>query len=154
MQVYLVQHGEALAKEQDPARPLTEQGRQDVQALAEFLLAGGLQPGRIVHSGKTRARQTAEILAHALLPQGAIETAPNLQPLDPVMPWVEEMGKWSEDTMLVGHQPFMGRLAAAAVIGSEDREIAAFVPGTVVCLISVEQGVWSIAWMLRPELFQ
>jgi phosphohistidine phosphatase len=30
MKLYLMQHGQAMAKEQDPERPLTQQGRQDV----------------------------------------------------------------------------------------------------------------------------
>ena len=36
IKLYLVQHGEALPKEDDPARPLSEKGQADVRRLAAF----------------------------------------------------------------------------------------------------------------------
>jgi hypothetical protein len=36
MRVYLVQHGEAVAKDVDAERPLTEKGAEDVKKVAEF----------------------------------------------------------------------------------------------------------------------
>ena len=60
MKLYLVQHGEACAEDVDPERPLTAQGRADVERLAAFLQQAGIQVGRVIHSGKLRAEQTAE----------------------------------------------------------------------------------------------
>ncbi len=53
---------------------------------------------------------------------------------------------------VVGHLPFMGRLVARLTAGAEDAEIAAFRPGSVACLERAEDGGWTLAWMLRPEL--
>ena len=63
MRLYLVQHGEALPKQVDPERPLSERGRSDVARVADFLKGAGIRVTRVAHSGKTRARQTAELLA-------------------------------------------------------------------------------------------
>src|SRR5688500_9788627 len=63
MRLYLVQHGEAVPEQVDPQRPLSEAGRRDVQAMARLLAGAGIRPTRIVHSGKRRAQETAELLA-------------------------------------------------------------------------------------------
>ncbi len=67
MRIYLVQHGEAVAKDVDPERPLSEQGHNDVEKIATFLGNTQLGMERILHSGKLRAEQTAEIFADKLL---------------------------------------------------------------------------------------
>ncbi len=55
--------------------------------------------------------------------------------------------------MVVGHLPFMGRLASRLVAGSEEANVAAFQPGTVACLERADDGGgWALAWMVRPEL--
>src|SRR5438876_9675040 len=64
MQIYLVQHGECKPEELDPERTLTESGSRDVQKIADFLrTSSGLQVTEILHSGKARAQQTADLLA-------------------------------------------------------------------------------------------
>ena len=77
---------------------------------------------------------------------------PGLNPNDPVEPMARTIADWTSDVMLVGHLPFMGKLAARLVAGDERRLVAAFVPGTVVCLEQAEAGDWVIAWMVRAEL--
>ena len=107
---------------------------------------------RVAHSGKLRAQQTAELLATALAPGTVPEIMTGLNPNDPVEPMARGIADWTSDVMLVGHLPFMGKLAARLVAGDERRPVAAFVPGTVVCLEQAEAGDWVIAWMVRPEL--
>lgn len=50
MRVYLVQHGDAVPKEVDPDRPLSDTGRQDIERLAKFLNAAKVRVSRIIHS--------------------------------------------------------------------------------------------------------
>jgi phosphohistidine phosphatase len=152
MRLYLVQHGEAQPEALSPERELTPQGRQDVGRLADFLGGRGVRVARMAHSGKTRARQTAEILAARLAPGSAPETLAGLNPNDPVRPIAAQSRAWNEDTLLAGHQPFMGRLATALVAGREDPPVLAFQPGSIACLERNPAGGWEIAWMLRPEL--
>ena len=152
MRLYLVQHGESLAKEVDPDRPLSDKGREDAARLAEFLAERGVQASAVLHSGKTRARQTAEALAARLAPGGRVESASGLDPNDPADAFAELLGGWRDDVLVVGHLPFMDRLVARLVAGREDAGVAAFEPGTMVCLERAEAGAWTIAWMIRPEL--
>ena len=154
MRLYLVQHGEALSKEEDAERPLSPRGELDVARLAEFLGTAGARPSRVIHSGKLRARQSAEILADALAHGRDAVAASGLAPKDEVAPFARQVKEWSEDAMVVGHLPFLGRLATLLVApGCGDEPVAAFLPGSVVCLERCDEaGVWRIAWMIRPEL--
>ena len=152
MKLYLVQHGEALAKEVDPDRPLSERGRADVGRLAGFLERGGVSAARVVHSGKTRAQQTADLLARAMAPGGVSEARTGLGPNDPTDALAAEARAWSDDVVVVGHLPFMGKLAARLVSGRDDLDAVAFRPGGMVCLERAEGAAWTIAWMLHPEL--
>ena len=150
MKLYLVQHGHAVPEEEDPDRPLSEKGRSDIARMAALLGAWGVRVAKIVHSGKTRARQTAEILAPALGASDKVEMAAGLTPGDPVAPWAEGVAEWSEDCMLVGHQPFMGRLVARLVTGRDNPDVVRYEPGSVVCVERSPEGVWAITSMVRP----
>jgi phosphohistidine phosphatase len=152
MRLYLVQHGDAVPEQLDPERPLSAAGRREVEAVACLLASKGTRAVRVAHSGKLRARQTAELLAAALAPGMVPEIMTGLNPNDPVEPVARRIADWTSDVMLVGHLPFMGKLVAGLVAGDERKPVAAFVPGTVVCLQQDEAGDWVIALMVRPEL--
>ncbi len=153
MQVYLVQHGEAVAKEIDADRPLSSQGESDVAGMAKFL-KGVVTVNKILHSGKTRARQTAEILAETVLKEGDITAVSDINPNDPVDKFVTRINEWTEDTLVVGHLPFMAKLVAQLVSNNEATVVTAYQPGSVVCLARDEDSNWQILWMLRPELLE
>src|SRR2546428_602739 len=109
MNLYLVQHGAAKSESDDPARPLTEEGRRAVERLAEFLAARAVRIDRVEHSDKLRARQTAEILALRLRPaEGRVQVA-GLAPNDDVEPTRARLMVESGSLMLVGHLPHLGR---------------------------------------------
>jgi phosphohistidine phosphatase len=154
MRLYLVQHGEAVPEDVDPARPLSERGHADVRRMAAFLGRAGVRPARIWHSGKRRAEQTAEILAQALAPARPPEARTGLNPKDPIEGIARELGGWDQDMMLVGHLPFMARLASRLVVGREGASVVGFQPGSALCLERADQQRWTIAWMLRPELLR
>lgn len=149
MRVILVQHGAARAKSEDPTRPLTDRGRGDIDALATWLSQRSLLPETIWHSGKTRARQSAELLSAGAAPQARDGLAPDADP-GPIMEAFEEA---RGDLMVVGHQPFLGALAAQLLTGGAGAPPGiAFQPGSACCLERLEEGGWQLAWMLRPEL--
>jgi phosphohistidine phosphatase len=152
MRLYLVQHGAALASEVDPARPLSESGRQDLQAIAEFLKSAGIRVERVWHSGKSRAEQTAHLLAKAVLPRGRIEEVGGIGPHDDVAGFVSDADVWEQDILVVGHLPFLSRLVAWLVEGDPEREVVGYVPGSVVCLERRDADRWMLLWMIRPEL--
>ena len=152
MRIYLIQHGLAVPKDVDSDRPLNEQGREDVQRLAEFLDEAGIQVGQVLHSGKTRAEQTAVILAEALLPEGQPQAHAGLGPKDPLEKLSRQIAFWSVDILIVGHLPYLGRLASLLLVFNPDRPVLAFQPGSMACLEKDAEGQWMLAWMVRPEL--
>ena len=151
MKLYLAQHGEAVAKDVDPDRPLSARGQTDVARLAALLATCGVQVGRVLHSGKTRAVQTAEILA-AALGSGALEGRDGIAPNDPVEPLVAVAGELQQDLMVVGHQPFMGKAVTALVAGRTEPPVVQFQPGGVACLGRQDDGSWALSWFVVPEL--
>jgi phosphohistidine phosphatase len=152
MKLYLVQHGEALPKETDPRRPLSDIGRRDTERVAAFLKTAGVRVIRLIHSGKTRAEQTAAILAPAVLAAGAPEPYDGLDPKDPLMPFAELVAVWEEDSMVVGHMPFMEKAVCLLLTGDEGNAAVDFRPGSLICLEREADGPWALAWMVRPEL--
>jgi phosphohistidine phosphatase len=150
MRLYLVQHGDAVPEQEDPARPLSETGRSDVAKVARFLAAIGVHVSRVLHSGKRRAEETAAILGAAL--GGTPEARAGLNPKDPTGGVAGEAAAWDQDAMLVGHLPFMAKLASRLVAGREEAGMFAFQPGTIVCLERGDRPRWTIAWMIRPDM--
>jgi phosphohistidine phosphatase len=152
MKLYLVQHGDSKPEEVDPSRGLTDKGRRDVGKVAAFIKPLSLSVKTVWQSGKTRATQTAEILAPALAGSPQVTKHAGIAPMDPVRPIAAEIVEIAEDLMVVGHLPFMAKLASLLAAGSEDAGVVAFQQGGVVCLERDDKGVWRIRWMVVPEL--
>jgi phosphohistidine phosphatase len=150
MAIYLVQHGEALSREQDPERNLTDTGRVEVRRIAQVAAGYQVPVARIEHSGKTRARQTAEIFAEHLSPERGLSQRSGLAPNDDVAPVAAGLDPAS-DLMLVGHLPFMQRLLGQLVVGDPGRRLLGFQGGGVVCLHRDEAG-WLMRWTLMPRI--
>ena len=153
MKMYLVQHGEALSRDEDHARPLSPRGQQDVQAVAEMLDAAGIRVARVWHSGKLSAAQTAEMLARRVYPRGRPEAINGIKPNDSLAEYSQDADVWEEDTLIVGHLPFMSRLVSMLVGGDPDHELVSYYPGSVVCLERSGAHSWRVQWMLRPDVF-
>ena len=60
--------------------------------------------------------------------------------------------KPADNVMIVGHLPFLGKLVALLVTGSEENEIVEFQFGSVVCIECRDDGKWKVAWMITPAL--
>lgn len=152
MKLYLVQHGAALTKAEDPERPLSEAGLRDVRAMAAFLKAAGIRVERVWHSGKRRAEQTADILVQAVLPGGKATPIQGINPNDPVEEFSADADVWEEDTLVAGHLPFMSRLVSLLTLGDPEHAVIDYSPGSVVCLERQAPHHWVVLWMQRPAL--
>ncbi len=151
MHVYLVQHGLAASKDEDPERPLTAPGREEVERVARAVAAAGVDPALVLHSGKTRAAQTAEIFAAHLEPARGVQAVKGLDPGDEPHEIGERLAHEGEPLLVVGHLPHLSRLAALLLAGSPERELVAFRNAGVVCLEKREDG-FVLRWILTPEL--
>ena len=152
MKLYLMQHGAAVPESENPARPLTEKGVRDVQRLATVLARGRARVARVIHSGRQRALETALLMAEVIGPGREVDQAEaGLAPNDSTNQLAELAIRMDEDFMVVGHQPFLGRMVSRLVAGDENAGIVEFAPGTVVCVARSEMGdSWSIQWMIGP----
>ncbi|HEW93934.1 phosphohistidine phosphatase SixA [Candidatus Geothermarchaeota archaeon] len=146
--LYIMQHGKAYPKEVDPDRKLTEEGIRETQAIARFLASKHVKISKIFHSGKTRARMTAEIIGEILNVKDIYE-AEGLSPLDDPNIWARKVGEFDEDIMLVGHLPHLSKLVT--VLLNVDREAVKIRYSGILCLLD-EDGRWIIEWYVTPDL--
>ncbi|GAB4408343.1 MAG: phosphohistidine phosphatase SixA [Anaerolineae bacterium] len=154
MRVILVRHGKASKDPKythDEERPLTGRGKADVTALAEWLERAGITVHQIRHSGLLRAQQTAEIFARHLKPAGGVIAVSGLLFDDPVDHLPGELALESEPVMLVGHNPFMERLAAALLRADPAQPPVWFGTSSTACFDYVD-GFWTVKWVLHREL--
>lgn len=149
-----MQHGKPVSKEEDPDRPLSDQGKKDVEKIASFLQKYGLVIEDIFHSGKTRARQTAEIMSSRLNPRVKPQKMDGLSPLDDVKEMANRIEKNEKDLLVAGHLPNLAKLTSLLIAGDESIPVVGFQQGGVVCLERGEERNWAIAWMLLPELIK
>lgn len=150
MALYLVQHGLSLPKEVGPERGLSDEGRAEVERIAGVARGYRVKVGSIVHSGKERARQTAEILARYLKPEHGVSMKSGLDPKDDVEPWAQRLDP-DADCMLVGHLPFLERLLSYLITGKSEPMIFKLQNGGIICLEKPE-GAWVITWALMPHI--
>ena len=152
MALYLVQHGQCHSKDVDPAKGLTEAGRATVTRIASVAKGYKVPVACILHSGKKRARETAEIFAEALAPAEGLHAKSGLNPLDDATALAGLVAS-KENLMLVGHLPFMARLCSWLVTGDLEKPVFQFQNGGIVCLKPhPETSGWIIAWSLMPAI--
>ncbi|MBW2335618.1 MAG: phosphohistidine phosphatase SixA [Deltaproteobacteria bacterium] len=152
MALYLVQHGQSLPKDVDPDQGLSEKGVAETERIAEVAKNYHINVGKILHSVKTRARKTADILASALNPTESVKEVEGLKPMDDVAGFAASLNP-DTNTLLVGHLPFMERMTAYLVTGSIDKPVFKFQNSGIVCLDKdPETGSWVIVWTLMPNI--
>jgi phosphohistidine phosphatase len=142
VRLFLVHHGDAVGPDVDPQRPLSMRGRQHVERLAADVAARGVKPAVIWHSGKLRAKQTAEAFWRACNPFAEFSATRDLQP-DDSPDWIRDRLRGeSRDIMIAGHYPHLPGLLALLVGGRPS-----FPQHGVVALVSEDEGAtWTEEW--------
>ena len=145
MHLFLVHHGEAVGPEVDTRRPLSDAGQATVERLAKEAAARGAKPAVVWHSGKLRAKQTAEAFWRACNALAEFSATRDLQPDDPAQ-WIRDrLHGESRDILLAGHFPHLPRLLTLLTSAAE-----AFPPHGIVALESIGEGVmWKEMWRLE-----
>ncbi|HEY9080318.1 phosphohistidine phosphatase SixA [Magnetovibrio sp.] len=153
MRLLLVRHGKAEFGPEEADRHLSARGRADVEAVAEHLKTQEITVGRVVHSTLSRARETAEILAEKIAPGVQLEELPGIEPWGNVTAFAKLAEKWTEDTMVCGHEPFMGEAVSYLMAGNAHAGMVEVKTGTVMALAHNPYGdSWQMRWMLTPRL--
>lgn len=153
MKIYLVQHGMNQTKEDDPQKGLSEQGVRDVEKMGQFISKMNLQFEAVFHSDKKRGIQTANILGKHLNNALGVHETDFLGPNDDVNVWLDRLLCSDADPILVGHLPFLNRLASKLVAQDEASQVLFFKHGGMVCLED-ENGNenFSVRWAVTPEM--
>ena len=145
MSLYLVQHGKSLPEEIDPDRPLSDEGMTTVYRIARKASEYNISVSQIIHSGKTRAKQIAEIISAYIKPESGIKESSGLNPNDDVIPIASKISG-AENVMYVGHLPFMERLVSYLITGTTDKTVIKFENGGIVCL---DQEPEKVLWYVK-----
>lgn len=153
MKIYLVQHGESKPETEDPSRPLTDKGRNEVESVARHIASLGLEVSQIWHSGRLRAKQTADILAQHLMPPRGVNQQEGLGPLDDPEKAKELLLQVRESLLIVGHLPHLSKLVSLLILGETDKEVIRFRMGGMVCLARSGDS-WLIDWAITPHFWR
>ncbi len=152
MALYLVQHGKSIPREIDRECGLSAEGHSEVVRMADIARQYRVRPKLIEHSGKKRARQTAELLAAALEPEGGLREGSGLNPLDDTAAFARTIDS-HKDLMVVGHLPFLERLVSQLITGSSSPPVFKLQNGGILCLDKdPDTHSWVIKWALMPKI--
>ena len=148
MNLYLVHHGVAVGPEVDPRRPLSAAGLANVERLASQAAARGAKPAVVWHSGKLRAKQTAEAMWRACNALAEFSATRDLQPDDPAQ-WIRDRLRGeTRDILIAGHFTHLPRLLSLLVVGGEAG--VEFPINGVVALKTEDAGeTWREVWRLK-----
>lgn len=150
VRLYILQHGDAVPKEEDTEMPLSDAGRRGIERIAEHLAEKDVLIQRIVHSSKLRAKQTAEIISDKLAPDINPEVVEGISPNDDPKKFIENIRSAEGAVLVASHMPFVSNLCSILLTGKPDAQFG-FTPGTIAC-VGYEEGKWSMMCMLRPEV--
>ena len=161
MNLYLVRHGDALARGKgianDADRPLSTQGEEDARRAGKLLSRVDPAIALVLTSPAVRAAETGRLIAEALPGRPEVKTSERLKPgarIDDVLNEAIAAGRGS--IVAVGHQPDLGTLIAWLVA---DQGPASFSlpPGTVACVEmqpDIEFPRASLRWLAPPDLMR
>ncbi len=150
MQLVLVHHGEAVESDVDPQRPLSPRGREVVERLAKYAAAHDVKPSVVWHSGKLRAKQTAEAFWRACNPLAEFSATRDLQPGDSPDWMRDRLRGESRDILVAGHYPHLPQLLRLLL--AERADLQPFPQNGVVVLTSDDEGETFIeVWRRDPR---
>ena len=158
MELYLMRHGIAVAKEdasEDFGRPLTDKGASRVRSAAKGIRRQGIEFDALISSPLVRARQTAEIVAGLMHQKGGVEELPSLAPDIPVEKLVADLARFEncDSVLLVGHEPLLSNAVAHLTTGKGALRIDLKKAG--LCRIDIDTplrpGTGTLRWLLAAK---
>jgi len=155
MEIYLMQHGSALPKEQDPEEGLSPDGKESIHASGKALKKMGITFDVMLSSPKKRSRQTAAIVAEEVgfPPEKIMETEKvkaMTSPEETITILAEYVG--NHRILIAGHLPSVAEVASFLLTEGSKATIE-FERGGC-CRIDVEDlptHSGHLKWYLTPE---
>jgi phosphohistidine phosphatase len=162
MDLLIVRHAIAFERDHhrwrdDGARPLSPAGIRRARRAAAGLKEFSKVPDRVLTSPLVRARQTAQILSDVAGWPQAVEV-PELSPQAPASAVLSLLGKdRSKVVAVVGHQPGLGALLAACLLGDGEVLPIEMKKNAVAC-VSFEgpprAGRAALKWLATPRMLR
>ncbi len=152
---YILRHAEAHPGFPDETRALTEKGRKDCEQMGKLLKGSKtFQPQLAIHSGLTRAAETAELFLEAAgLSKLPLEVNENLSPESSVKKACKQFENLDVSAIIVGHHPHLGMLASLMLTGEIEELCVQFKKCGLLALRKPDgEDVWSLRWYLTPAL--
>jgi phosphohistidine phosphatase len=144
VKLFLVHHADAVDPDVDTRRPLSAAGAAHAERVAENAGARGARPVVVWHSGKLRARQTAQAFWRVCNALAEFSASADLQPTDPPSRMRDRLRGESRDILIAGHFPHLPGLLSLLV----NRDVP-FPPHGVVALESDDRGEsWTELWRI------
>jgi phosphohistidine phosphatase len=136
-------------------RPLTDLGKEEVEAMARVLAQLGVKPDAILTSPLVRARETAEVVAAELRvakPAVSDELAPEGS-LSGVLNDILNAGR-PKQVLLSGHMPGVGRMVGY-LVWAEPEAVVPFRTAAI-CRVDLPDdspfpGYGDLRWLLPPR---
>jgi phosphohistidine phosphatase len=162
MDLLIVRHAIAFERDRhrwhdDAARPLSPAGIRRARKAAAGLKELTSRPQRLLTSPLVRARQTAQILTD-IAGWPAAEEAPELSPGEPVLAVLDLLAKdRSKLTAVVGHQPGLGHLLAACLLGGAGSLPIEMKKNAVACVSfdgKPRAGHAALKWLATPRMLR
>ena len=129
-------------------RPLSDRGRAAAFLMADEAARRGVKPEVIWHSGKLRARQTAEAFWKVCAPFAAFSAERGLQPGDPPAWMRDRLIGETRDVLIVGHMPSIPRLLRV-LIGEDADTSATTFPLHGMVALRAEGDLWREEWRIE-----
>jgi phosphohistidine phosphatase len=161
MKLYILRHGDAV-EHGDPhykenERPLTPKGVQRTKQLAHALREMEISFDAILSSPLTRAKQTAEIIAHGSRPPVKVEFSDHLTlsgNMEKLVAQLTMTRPVPENVLLVGHEPYLSGFISLLCVGGP--ELPVKLKKGSLCRLEVEHlscGKCAVLeWLLQPRL--
>jgi phosphohistidine phosphatase len=150
MLLHLVHHGDAVGPDVDPRRPLSAGGRTAVAKLAIEAAQHGVRASVVWHSGKLRAKQTAEEFWRVCNALADLSASRDLQPEDPPEWLRDRLRGETRDVLIAGHFPHLPRLLNVLLGGDGSKRFP--LHGMVTLLSDDDGSTWREVWRLESPV--
>jgi phosphohistidine phosphatase len=156
--IFILRHGEAgnrmTSPEEDSERPLTPEGRAEMQKIAKSLKTVGLQIDWIYTSPLRRARETAEIAAR-ILEIPVLEEWDELKPDGSKAALYRKLARLEQNSrlVLVGHEPYLSSMMGE-IIGTKDVRLSLKKGGLGKIRVTsfTPRVSGELRWLLTPKI--
>lgn len=127
MELYLMQHGLAAAKEENPEQPLSREGVAQIKASATALKKMGITFEVIIASTKKRSKQTAALVAEVTnYPYSDIVKTELAKPMTKAKETIDFLQQFVDEgpVLIAGHLPSLCEVASALLTDGSSVNIA------------------------------